>query len=54
MAENKEQEGQFPQSGSEGQSTHSTTGDGHPPRPGEPGYEEGGEEAGGSSDSDKE
>ena len=50
MSENKEQEGQFPQSSSEGQSTHSTTGDGHPPRPGEPGYEEGGQETGGGSD----
>lgn len=50
MADNKEQEGQFPQSSPEGQSTHSTTGDGHPPRPGEPGYEEGGEGAGGGSD----
>ena len=41
MAENKENEGGFPQQQSEGQSTHSTTGDGHPPRPGEPGYEGG-------------
>ena len=50
MAEKKEQEGQFPQNTSKGQSTHSTTGDGHPPRPGEPGYEEGGQgTAGGGS-----
>lgn len=41
MAENKENEGGFPQQKSEGQSTQSTTGDGHPPRPGEPGYEGG-------------
>ena len=47
MAEDKQNEGEFPQKSSEGQSTHSTTGDGHPPRPGEPGYEEGGQGTGG-------
>lgn len=35
-----EQEGGFPQKETTGQSTHSTTGDGHPPRPGEAGYGE--------------
>ncbi|MBV8858869.1 MAG: hypothetical protein JOZ02_18200 [Acidobacteria bacterium] len=44
MADDKQNEGQFPQNTSTGQSTHSTTGDGHPPRPGEPGYEEGGQQ----------
>jgi hypothetical protein len=41
MADQREKEGGFPQQKSEGQSTHSTTGDGHPPRRGEPGYEGG-------------
>ncbi len=36
MAEQKDQSGSgFPQNQSGGQDTHSTTGDGHPPRPGE-------------------
>lgn len=47
MADHKENEGGFPQNKPEGQSTHSTTGDGHPPRPGEPGYEGGEQDAGG-------
>ena len=38
MANNQENQGGFPQNQSQGQDTHSTTGDGHPPRLGEPGY----------------
>jgi hypothetical protein len=41
MADQMEKEGGFPQQESKGQSTHSTTGDAHRPRPGEPGYERG-------------
>ena len=41
MAGQKENQGGFPQNQTQGQSTHSTTGDGHPPRPGEEGYEQG-------------
>lgn len=40
MAEENEQGG-FPQNESRGQDPYSTTGDGHPPRPGEKGTEEG-------------
>lgn len=40
MAEEKD-EGGFPQNESRGQDPDSTTGDGHPPRPGEKGSEEG-------------
>jgi len=47
MADQKEKEGGFPQRKAEGQSTHSTMGDGHPPRPGEPGYK--GDQASGGS-----
>ena len=39
-------QGGFPQKETGGQSTHTTTGDGHPPRPGEEGYEEGGSQSG--------
>ncbi len=35
MADQKGNQGGFPQNQSTGQDTHSTTGDGHPPRPGE-------------------
>lgn len=38
MADNQENEGGFPQNQSQGQDTYSTTGDGHPPRPGEKGH----------------
>jgi len=48
MKDQREKEGGFPQQKREGQSTHSTTGDGHPPRPGEPGYE-GDDQGGGAS-----
>ena len=41
MAEQQGKQGGFPQNQSGGQDTHSTTGDGHPPRPGEPGFGEG-------------
>ncbi len=41
----QEKEGGFPQKETTGQGTYSTTGDGHPPRPGEAGYEEGGSES---------
>ena len=41
MAEQKGKQGGFPDNQTTGQDTHSTTGDGHPPRPGEAGYEEG-------------
>lgn len=45
MADNQQgNQGGFPKNQSGGQKTHSTTGDGHPPRPGEPGYK--GEQAG--------
>ena len=47
MAEQRENEGGFPPQKPEGQSTHSTTGDGHPPRPGEPGYKGGEQGEGG-------
>lgn len=40
MAE-EQNEGGFPQDKSSGQDTYSTTGDGHPPRPGEQGTQEG-------------
>jgi hypothetical protein len=40
MTEEKDQGG-FPQNESRGQDPDSTTGDGHPPRPGEIGSEEG-------------
>lgn len=40
MADNQGEQGGFPQKQTGGQSTHSTTGDGHPPRPGEEGYSE--------------
>lgn len=40
MAEEKD-EGGFPQNESRGQDPDSTTGDGHPPRPGERGSQEG-------------
>lgn len=36
-----EQQGGFPQNESQGQDPYSTTGDGHPPRPGEQGTQEG-------------
>ncbi|HEY0404435.1 MAG TPA: hypothetical protein VGC89_01825 [Pyrinomonadaceae bacterium] len=54
MTEENEQGG-FPQDKSSGQDAYSTTGDGHPPRPGEQGTEEGvagqglGQEGNGSS-----
>ncbi|MGI8567144.1 MAG: hypothetical protein ACR2LZ_11770 [Pyrinomonadaceae bacterium] len=35
MADQKDKQGGFPQNQTTGQDTHSTTGDGHPPRPGE-------------------
>lgn len=35
MADEKGNQGGFPQNQSSGQDTYSTTGDGHPPRPGE-------------------
>ncbi len=35
MADQKDNQGGFPKNQSSGQDTHSTTGDGHPPRPGE-------------------
>lgn len=35
MADQKDNQSGFPQNQSTGQDTHSTTGDGHPPRPGE-------------------
>jgi hypothetical protein len=37
----EQDEGGFPQNKSQGQDPNSTTGDGHPPRPGEIGSEEG-------------
>jgi hypothetical protein len=40
MADEQKQGG-FPQNESKGQDPYSTTGDGHPPRPGEKGTEEG-------------
>ncbi len=40
MADEQNQGG-FPQNESKGQDPYSTTGDGHPPRPGEKGTEEG-------------
>jgi hypothetical protein len=46
MANKQEEQGGFPQKQAGGQSTHSTTGDGHPPRPGEEGYSEGGDQSG--------
>jgi hypothetical protein len=55
----EQKEGGFPQNESQGQDPYSTTGDGHPPRPGEQGTEEGvagqglgqggGQESGGGS-----
>jgi hypothetical protein len=50
MSNDQQNQGGFPQNQSQGQSTHSTTGDGHPPRPGEPGYSGGsqGSSGGGS------
>jgi hypothetical protein len=50
MADNQENQGGFPQNQSTGQDTHSTTGDGHPPRPGEKGYDSS-KQGGGSSQS---
>ncbi len=41
MAEQKQNQGGFPQNQTIGQDTHSTTGDGHPPRPNERGTQEG-------------
>ncbi len=41
MAEQKQNQGGFPQNQTTGQDTHSTTGDGHPPRPNERGTQEG-------------
>ena len=38
MSNNQENEGGLPQNQSQGQDTYSTTGDGHPPRPGEQGH----------------
>ena len=49
MTNDQDNQGGFPQKETGGQSTHSTTGDGHPPRPGEAGYEEGGTAAGGNA-----
>jgi hypothetical protein len=46
MANNQDEQGGFPQKKTGGQSTHSTTGDGHPPRPGEEGYTGGGSQSG--------
>ncbi len=40
MSEQNKQEGGFPQNESRGQDPNSTTGDGHPPRPGEKGTQE--------------
>lgn len=37
----EEKQGGFPQDESKGQDPYSTTGDGHPPRPGEQGTQEG-------------
>lgn len=53
-------EGGFPQDKTSGQEPYSTTGDGHPPRPGEKGTEEGvagqglGQDGGGSESGGKE
>lgn len=47
MANNQENEGGFPQNQSQGQDTYSTTGDGHPPRPGEQGSNAGSQQSSG-------
>ncbi len=46
MAERDEAVGGFPERGTTGQDEHSTTGDGHPPRQTEEGYEQGRSEPG--------
>lgn len=49
----EQDQGGFPEDKSGGQDTYSTTGDGHPPRPGEAGAQEegdAGQEGGGSSE----